>query len=226
MVSRKLRVAHGFLLGGAALALLTLGGACADPPPPKEPPATKPPPPPESPPPPPPPACVSLSEKCQATEGTEARVPGTALVFHPPEGWLYAQEEEVTLAQTPDGGPCLAMASFEKVGNFEGARAEAVDLLIRSVGVGLPDPPKGKPLIDWAKADAEQEIAGFKMGMWQREGASRVSIVGPLLMFAFDADDTHRVIGLGFAPKDDPAQSDKKILQAIESLRVEEGGGS
>lgn len=145
---------------------------------------------------------------------------GVGLIFTPPEGWLYAQEEEVTLAQTPDGGPCLAMAGFEKVGKIETRRAEIVDLLIRSVGIGLPDPPKGKPLIDWAKADAEQEIAGFNMGMWQREGAKRAAIEGPLLMFSFDAGDNHRVIGLGFAPKDDPAQSDKKILKAIESLRA------
>jgi hypothetical protein len=230
MLSRTLRPVRGHLLAGAALAAIALGSACTETPPPKEPPATKSQPPPPEAPPPAPPACVSLSEKCQATGETEAKVPGTALVFNPPDGWLYAQEEEVTLAQTPDGGPCLAMASFEKVGDFEGARTEVVDLLIRSVGVGLPEPPKGKPLIDWAEADAEQEIAGFKMGMWQREGASRVSIEGPLLMFSFDADDTHRVIGLGFAPKDDPAQSDKKILQAIESLRAvesdsDQGGG-
>src|SRR5688572_9036038 len=86
-----------------ALVALLASVACSDPPPaPQPPPAPAPEPPPL--PPPPVPKCEALKEQCKATAETRARIPGTTYTFTPPEGWIYAQLEEATVAQVGERG--------------------------------------------------------------------------------------------------------------------------
>lgn len=204
-----------------AAGLVTAGCGSSDPPPPK-PPATvkkKPPPPP-----PPEPQCVSLAEKCTADASTRADIPGTNLSFVPPSGWLFAQEAEVTLAQTPDGGPCLAMASFASSGdaNIESGRQAAMDVMLRSLGLELPEPKnKRKPLIDWKKAQSSTEVGALKLDLWQVEGGERASVKGSVLVVRLESAG-RTVLATGFAPSDDSSDADKAIMSAFETITVGE----
>jgi len=206
------------------LAIVALGcfAGCgsAEPPPPK-PPATiakkKPPPPPE-----PEPECISLAEKCVADGSTKATIPGTSLAFVPPSSWLFAQEAEVTLAQTPDGGPCLAMASFESSGDakVETGREAAMDVMLRSLGLALPKPKSKrtkKPLIDWAKPMSTNEVGKIELDFWQLEGGDRASVKGSVLVARFKSAG-RTVLITGFAPSNDSSDADKAILDALKTI--------
>src|SRR6266567_4369656 len=80
-----------------AAAIVVAGCRSAPPPPPAKPP---PPPPPaviaERP---PPPKCETAEEACIARADTRARIPRiSGLEITPPEGWTYAQGDELTMA--------------------------------------------------------------------------------------------------------------------------------
>jgi hypothetical protein len=200
----------------AALVVWIAGCGSADPPPPKPPnkPAKI-----EEAPPPPPPECLSLSERCVAEAGTVAKVPGTQLAFNPPPSWLFAQEEEVTLAQTPDGGPCLAMASFENGDKaaLEANRQGALDTILRSLALELPQPKKGKTLIDWKKPNEQTDVGKLKLDMWQVEGGARAAKTGPVLVFTFPASG-RTVLGVGFVPSEDSSDADAAIMKSLETV--------
>ncbi|WP_437668588.1 hypothetical protein [Sorangium sp. So ce131] len=202
----------------ALSAAAALAAACSSPPPPQPeapaPIATPAPPPPE---PAPPKPCKALDEQCQAEESTRAKIARSSLVFAPVKGWTYAQGESATIAQAADEGPALATAQVD-VGEGKPAtekRDAALDALAQEIKVTLP-----KKKLNWKKPDDVKDIAGRKIGLWQKEGAARGTKKGPLLIFADTGKEGEIVIGLGFVPDDDTTGADATILQSIESISV------
>ncbi|AUX23642.1 uncharacterized protein SOCEGT47_041700 [Sorangium cellulosum] len=205
----------------ALSAAAALAAACSAPPPPQPvtpaPVATPTSPPPPAPPPPKP--CKALDEGCQAEDSTRAKIAGSTLVITPAKGWTYAQGESATLAQAADDGPALATAQVD-VGEGKQAaekRDAALAALAQELDVTLP-----KKKVNWKRPDDTKEIAGKKLGLWQREGAMRGERKGPLLIFADAGEDGEIVLGLGFVPDDDDSGADATILQSIESISVAE----
>ncbi len=154
-----------------------------------------------------------------ADDTTRAKVPATALFFTPPPTWLYAQEDVVTLAQTPDGGPCLAMASFESTGDKKTNRAAALDLLKRSLSIEIAKPKgKGDELVDWKKSEFDHEVGELTLSVWQfDEGVTRAGKEGPLILFSFDISG-RTVLGVGYAPRGDTTEADAAIMSSLETL--------
>jgi hypothetical protein len=197
------------------LSLLLLGAAgCSSAPSP-------PPPPPKvekepEPPPPPPPKCEAIKEQCKAGQGTTARIPGTHYEFAPPEGWVYAQLEEATVAQVGDAGPVLVLTTFES----GKAAKERVALVESFCELVLIEPPKR---LRFPKRDTRgrddytvTEMAGLEMTLWDRPAATRGEDKGPLLVLSAIVGDRD-LFGLAFAPKGDDVGT-KAILDALQSL--------
>jgi hypothetical protein len=207
------------VLSGLWLPLgLAPAGCGSDPAPPPEVPAPEPAPEPE-PPPPPKPECKALDEKCKADASTQALLAHTDLAFVPPSGWIYAQEADLTITQTEDGGGALAMTAFEakdpKSKETKASREGAIETLARAAGVELPMKNKKRVAPNWDKPDGDVKVGDMTLQMWQFEGASRGSSQGPVLFFAARTGDT-QLVGLGFAKTGDT--SDQDILKALETI--------
>jgi hypothetical protein len=180
--------------------------------------------------PPPKPECKALDERCKADTSTQARLAHTDLAFIPPEGWMYAQESDLTITQTEEGGGALAVTAFEsadpKSKETKASRESALESLARAVGITLPEKNRKKVAPNWDKPDGDVKVGEMTLQMWQFEGASRGSKQGPVLFFAARSGDT-QLIGLGFAPTGD--KSDQEIMKALETIGpapVDDGGGS
>ncbi len=204
-----------FWLGLFSLGLLLTGVAgCSSAPPPR-------PPPPEvekepEPPPPPPPKCEAIKEQCKAQADTTARIPGSHYHFAPPEGWIYAQLEEATVAQLGDDGPVLVLTTFES-GKAAKERVELVKSFSELVLITVPKRLRFRKRDTPGRDDyTVTEIAGLEMTLWDRPKATRGEDKGPLLVLSAKLGDRD-LFGLGFAPKDDDTGT-KAILDALQSL--------
>jgi hypothetical protein len=197
--------------------------ACGEPAPP--PPETPPPPKPAEPEPPPPPKCEAIKEQCAANKDTRARIPGTDYVFTPPAGWIYAQLEEATIAQSGDSGPVMLLASFEPDKDARKLPGQRVELVSSLSEIVLLEAPKSftlnKRKTPGRDDYAEQDMAGLTMSLWERQGAKRGEDDGPLLILSASLDG-RELLGVGFAPKNDKEGSGA-ILSAIQTL--EKGAG-
>lgn len=199
-----------------ALALIFFA-ACSEPPPPK--PQPPPPPPAPAPAPEPQPAkCETLKEACKSSPETQARIPGVAHVFAPPDGWTYAQLEEATVAQVGDEGAVMALTSFVREGKPTELGKKRIDLVKSLTELVLIEPPKVGTLI---KSDQETTIAGMKMQLWERKGAKRGKDNGALLILSTVIDD-RELFGVGFAAKEDTSGTEA-ILKALQTIALAEG---
>lgn len=219
-------LALGLALAGG---VLVLPGCGSDPVPEPEVPKVEAPPEPEPEPPPKPP-CKALDEGCKADASTQARLAHTDLAFVPPSGWVYAQEDDLTITQTEDGGGALAMTAYEAADprskEAKASRESAIETLARAAGVELPVKNKKKVAPNWDKPDGDVKVGDMTLQMWQFEGATRGSAQGPVLFFAALAGDT-QLVGLGFAKTGDT--SDQDILKALETIGpapMDDGGDS
>jgi hypothetical protein len=169
----------------------------------------------------PPPKCEAMSEKCVADKTTQAKIPEASfVVFTPPSGWTYAQESSVSVAQTADEGPALAVAAFT-VAPDEGKDPKKLDkrrdTLLNALGERLAlKMPKAKVL--WKKADKTLSVGTYAVSLYQVEGAGRGSKKGPLLVFSSALNADVVLLGLGFVNDDDTTDADGAILAAIQSL--------
>jgi hypothetical protein len=198
------------------LAVLFILPACggAEPPPPQQPqqPIV------EAEPPPPPKLkkCESLDEECKAQASTKAKVKSGALVFKPTEGWVYAQAEEHTLAQSSADGAALVIGTYatEKDPRKDAANRDAAfDALLKSIGVTAP-----KQKVAWKKPQMPKEISGMKLGLWELGEVERgAGKKGPLLVVQGNLPEGRALIAVGFAPADQ-ADSAEKIMASIDTL--------
>lgn len=196
---------------------LTAFGCSTPPPPPEEPtpePVKEPEPEPEK-----KPECKTLDEKCAATADTQAALAFTDLVFIPPQGWIYAQEPELTIAQTPEGGAALSITAIDakdaKAKETKAKREVAMEKLASSLGIRLPEKAKKKVSPNWEKPDGDVKVGDMTLSMWQFEGAGRGTKNGPVLFFSARHGDSI-VLGMGFAPTGD--SSDAEIMKALETI--------
>jgi hypothetical protein len=165
------------------------------------------------------PECKSLDEKCAATADTQAAIAKTDLVFIPPAGWLYAQEPEVTITQTAEGGGGLSVTAIEakdpKSRETRTRRDEAIEKLASALGLTLPEKNRKRVSPNWDRPDGDVKVGEMTLEMWQFEGAGRGSKMGPVLFFSTRRGDT-LLLGMGFAPKGD--SSDAEIMKALETI--------
>ena len=188
-----------------------------------------------APPPPPPPAkpkpkCEALIEGCKASSSTKARVANSNLVFVPPEGWVYAQETEITLARPKDGSALLGLAAFDTPDDK--ARDAAFHQLAGSLEIELPlaGLKKTKFLPAWAKADdakaGEVEVKIYltdpkKQPIQVKHGEDK----GFLLIAAASIGDGKTLLGIAFSPETDET-SGELILKSLETFTKGKGGSS
>jgi hypothetical protein len=203
-------------IAGVGVAIMVAG--CAEPPPP-EPPPQPPPVPAVKPPPPPPPKCEALDEGCTADAGTAIPIPGSGFAFTPPSGWTYAKLAESTVAQNGDAGAVIVVTAFEPpsaANELKATRDALAESLAQGVGLVQKKPSK------LGAANQQAEIAGLKMSLWEKPGASRGSDEGAILVFSAEAEGMH-IFGLGYAPRED-ADGTAAILKALDSIRKMETG--
>lgn len=219
--ARRVRMSYRSLTASSLLAVLFILPACGGSPPPTkepEPVATA-----EEPPPPPPKPkkCESLDEDCKAKASTKAKVKSGALVFKPTEGWVYAQAEEHTLAQSSEDGAALVIGTYvtDKDAKKDAANRDAAfDALLKTIGVTAP-----KQKVAWKKPQVPKEVSGMKLGLWELGEVERgeAKKKGPLLVVQGNLPEGRALIAVGFAPGDQ-ADSAEKIMAAIDTLAPDE----
>ena len=153
-----------WLYTALASAALVLGCGAKKPPKPPEPTTVEPAPElAERAPPPPKKKCEALDEACKALAGTKARVPHGPFTIEPVSGWIYAQLETATVAQTSPTGPCLAAVGFDP-GDAKDAKKElanreaALEVAVKEAGLTLP-----KKKVGWKKPDEKKDVHGLKV---------------------------------------------------------------
>ncbi|SRR6266540_3066325 len=160
------------------------------------------------------PKCEKLEESCVARSETRARIRQVGWEFAPPEGWTYAQEDELTIAKGK--AAALAMTARDK-GDEKKDRAEREELLRRvaeKLGVTLP---KKKNFIR-KKPDQIEKVGDLAVDLYQIDGAKRDDQKGPLLVFTATLPEQKVLLGAGFVTDDDTDNSDRAIMNSIHSI--------
>jgi hypothetical protein len=165
-------------------------------------------------PPPPPPKCETQEEACVAHSDTRARIKRAGWEFAPPDGWTYAQEDDLTVASGK--AAILGMTSFD-ANDAKAERAgrdDALRLVAEKLGLTLPK----KKTFFAKKPDHKQKVGDIDVELYQVDGAKRDGKKGPLLIFAAHASTERVLLGAGFVADDDADNSDEAIMKAIESI--------
>jgi hypothetical protein len=182
--------------------------------------------PPPPPPPPPPrtvvadpapvPKCETAEEACVARADTRARIARVSgFDMAPPEGWTYAQGDEVTMATGKNAvlgvtaHPTALDAKKER-----SLREETLELVTQKIGVAMAR----KKDVFWRKPDQKQKVGEIDLFLYQVDGSRRGGKKGPLLVFIAKLDDVHTLLGAGFVSYDDADNADRAILKAIGSI--------
>jgi len=167
------------------------------------------------------PKCEDMTEGCEATADTQAKIAASDLVFIPPDGWVYAQGAELTLTSAKEGGAVLAMASYEHTDDK--AREGAFTKLVEKLEISVPEKFKKKYVPNWKKEDDKRKSGDIELFLWQAEDAKRSGDGGYLLVLLADdpAGGKRKIIGVAFAPK-----SDDKSVEAISKSLETLGPGS
>jgi len=161
-----------------------------------------------------------MKEHCKAEADTKARIPGTNYVFTPPQGWVYAQLEEATVAQHTERGPVLLLTTYEPV-HAVTKRSRKRTQLIASLTELVGIKPAGGSVVLF-RPNEKSQMAGLAMSLWERPGARRGEAEGSLLILEAQVGE-RQLFGVGYAPANDAAGT-SAILATIESLQV--GGSS
>ena len=201
---------------GFAIALPAFVASCAPPPKPPEEPAKLVTAPIE-------PKCERLSERCRADRDTRASIPSLDWKITPPNGWSYAQDGRVTVAEgNGEAGPMLAVKTFEppkSPKDLKNIRIDEIEQLAKSWGVTLSQ----RNIVDYhLRQDAPDslDVAGVKLSVWEQEGASRRSARGNVVVVVGDVDGRELVL-VAFVPKaetSDAVGDSEAVLNAIQSL--------
>lgn len=173
------------------------------------------------------PKCEDLAEKCVATPDTQARIANVDSVFIPPEGWMYAQQAEMTVAQ-PGEEPsatnhgAIAMTAFEGAGAEEAkARDAHYEKLVQGLEISVPEKFKKKYVPKWDKADDTRTTGTTEIKLWQAEQAKRAGKNGFLLVLLTTDPAGKKILGVAFAP-----EGDEKTVEAISKSLETIGPGS
>ncbi|NUP08564.1 MAG: hypothetical protein HOW73_21150 [Polyangiaceae bacterium] len=168
------------------------------------------------------PKCEELAEKCAATADTQAKIANADSVFVPPEGWHYAQQTEMTIAQ-PDGTPgAMAITAFEGAGPEEAkARDASYEKLVQGLAISPPEKFKKKFVPRWDKPDDARKTGSTEIKLWQAEKAKRDGKDGFLLVLLTSDPAGKKILGVAFSP-----EGDDKTVEAISKSLETIGPGS
>jgi hypothetical protein len=197
-----------------------LGAACRHAPPPA-------PPPPPPPPlvvvaPPPAPKCEKAEEGCVSRAETRARIGTVGWDFAPPEGWTYAQGDEVTTASMKSASLGVAAHDVANVKNEKALREEVLRRVADRLGVTLP---RKRELIK-RRPDKREKMGALEVDLYQLDGGARDGKKGPLLVFAAKIGEGKVLLGLGFVADDDKDNADTAIMKAIGSISSRNAGSA
>ena len=169
------------------------------------------------PPKPPPPKCEKLEEKCESKGGKKAKIPGSLLVFEPVMGWMYAQEEKLTVAQLADEDSCQGAGGHDvpDVKKVEAARQTALEGLAAELKLTLP-----KTKVQWKNGE-KYDAGKVPQLRWTLEKVVRGAKKGDLLIIATMPNDGKAVLGVAFVPSDDD-KSPEKILKSFDTIAAGE----
>ncbi len=173
--------------------------------------------PPPKPKPKPKPKCEDFAEKCTATADTQAKIAGTNIAFIPPEGWMYAQQANATMAK-PDGGPgAIAMSGFDGSKDEAKARDAEYDRLLGLLGMEPPAKFKVKYKPNWAKPEATRKSGEMEIKLWQTDGAKRDGKAGILNVILTSEPGGKKILGVVFTLDNDEktAEAVNKSLETI-----------
>ena len=147
---------------------------------------------------------------------TRARVArASGLEMAPPEGWTYAQGDDVTVVTGRNAvlgvtaHPTAPDAKQER-----SAREDTLELVTQRMGVAMAR----KKDVFWRKPDQKQKVGEIELSLYQVDGSRRGGKKGPLLVFIGKLDDGHTLVGAGFVSNDDADNADRAILKAIGSI--------
>lgn len=169
----------------------------------------------------PPPRCESLSEGCAAEHGKRVRISGTTLTFEPVNGWIYAQGDKSTVAQSVDGALWFSIAGYVDIERSDprkrGPNRDAeLEALCRDLDVKLP-----RNKISWKKPHAFEQVAGLVVSLWQVDGATRAGKGGAILMLTAPLGEGKTLVGVAFVSAHDQSDADQQILASIRSIAWE-----
>lgn len=164
------------------------------------------------------PKCEDLAEKCAATAETQAKIASVETTFAPPEGWIYAQLPEMSVAQA-DGAPgAIALTTFEGKDKEEAkARDAAYDKLLTSLEVTPPQKFKKPVAPKWDKPDDTNKDGKLEVKIWQMEGAKRQDKNGFLIVLMATDPGGKKILGVAFSPEGDEATGGA-ILKTVASF--------
>lgn len=162
------------------------------------------------------PKCEDLAEKCTATADTQARIASADSVFIPPEGWIYAQQSEMTVANK-DGTPgTMGITAYDGEGKEAAkARDAAYDKLVSGLSITVPEKAKKKYVPRWDKADATRKSGNADILLWQAEGAKRDGKDGFLIVILTSDPAGKKILGVAFSADEDTATAVSKALETI-----------
>jgi len=164
------------------------------------------------------PKCENLSEKCAATADTQAKISGSDLVFIPPEGWLFAQQTDVTLAKSEGSGGAMVVVGYESTKAEETkARDKNYEKLLQMLEVTPPEKFKVRYVPIWAKPEASRKSGEMEIKLWQTDGAKRAGKVGFLNVLLGTDPAGKKILGVVFTPENDEKTADavNKSLETI-----------
>lgn len=170
-------------------------------------------------PPPPPPRCEKLDELCTVKPGKRVRIPSSTLAFEPVVGWIYAQEENLTLVKSVDGALWFGAAGYDSGDGRDAKKAAAQRVAMlatmgQELGVTLPKNKK----VPWKKPDIVKDVAELKVSLWELDGAARADTPGTILLFTAPIVNGRDLIGMAFVPENDHSGAAELIMRSIESI--------
>lgn len=167
------------------------------------------------------PKCEDLTEKCAAAADTQARIAHADSVFIPPEGWHYAQQPEMTVAQPESAPGVMAITAFE-AGKEEAKDREAqFQKLVAALEITLPEKGKKKYAPKWEKPDGTKKTGNTEIMLWQAEAAKKGGKTGYLLVLLTADPAGKKILGVAFAQ-----DGDEKTVDAISKSLETIGPGS
>lgn len=164
------------------------------------------------------PKCEDVAEKCAATPNTQAKIAHADSVFIPPEGWIYAQEAEMTVANPEGKVGVMAISAFEGAGPEEAkARDASYEKLVQGLKISPPEKFKKKFVPKWDKPDDSRKTGSTEIKLWQAEQAKRDGKSGFLLVFLTSDPAGKKILGVAFAPDGDDTTVEA-ISKSLETI--------
>jgi hypothetical protein len=164
------------------------------------------------------PKCESFGESCAATADTQAKIAGSDLVFIPPEGWIYAQQADVTMAKTDSSSGGMAVVGYE-AGKADEAKArdQQYERLLQLLELTPPEKFKVRYVPSWNKAEASRKSGDMEIKLWQADGAKRGGKLGFLNVLLGTDSTGKKILGVVFTPENDEktAEAVNKALETI-----------